>query len=103
MESFFFCRSRLTLERVLDGLQSDEVGPAQWSLERYRQSADDPFAHTPLKQAKAGVNGCGVATLRGAAPIIWRISFDQGGRDCDESIAGCAGPGLLSQPVCPAG
>jgi hypothetical protein len=37
-----------------------------------------------------------VATLRGASPIIWRISFDQGGRDCDESIAGCVGLGLLS-------
>jgi hypothetical protein len=116
MESFFFLPQpadarafdaakrggEVGLERVLDGLQSYEVGPAQWSRQPDWQSADDPFANALLKQAKAGVNGCGVATLRGAVPVIWRISFDQGGRDCVESIAGCVGLGLLSHHVCPA-
>jgi hypothetical protein len=38
---------------------------------------DDPFANAPVKQGKAGVDGCGDA--RRASPMIWRISSIKAG------------------------
>ena len=48
---------------------------------------DDPFANAPVKQGKAGVDGCG--DLSTCLSDDLANIFDQGRRDCADSIASC--------------
>ena len=48
---------------------------------------DDPFANAPVKQGKAGVDGCGDASTCLSDDLA--NIFDQDRRDCADSIASC--------------
>jgi hypothetical protein len=48
---------------------------------------DDPFANAPVKQGKAGVDGCGDGSTCLSDDLA--NIFDQGRRDYADSIASC--------------